>query len=85
MVWAPEHPNAQKSGWVMEHVAIMAAELGRPLRGDENVHHKNGDRRDNRRANLELWSHSQPGGQRVEDKTAWAIELLKIYQPQALK
>ena len=48
---------------------------------DETVHHRNGDRLDNRPENLELWSTAQPKGQRVEDKLAWAYALLARYDP----
>lgn len=70
---------------VMEHRIIMERELGRELLPHENVHHINGVRDDNRPENLELWSTSQPSGQRVVDKVAWAEELLRLYAPNKLR
>lgn len=63
---------------------VMEGLLGRPLYPHENVHHKNGQRGDDSPENLELWSTSQPSGQRVEDKTAWALEWLAQYAPEKL-
>ena len=74
-----DHPMAVKKGYAAEHRLVMAEWLGRPLLVNENVHHRNGDTLDNRLANLELWSTSQPSGQRVVDKVTWAREIIALY------
>jgi len=53
--------------------------LGRPLRADENVHHRDGDKLNNSPDNLELWVRRQPQGVRAVDLVAWALEILDRY------
>lgn len=94
LVKDPTHPNARKNGYVAEHTKVISELLGRPLTEKENIHHRNGIRDDNTTdgplkadpetgrlysGNLELWSTSQPAGQRVGDKVKWAREILELY------
>lgn len=56
-VWAPDHPNAYRSGRIAEHRLVASGIIGRPLRPTEDVHHRNGDPADNRPENLEIVEH----------------------------
>jgi hypothetical protein len=68
-----------------EHRVVMEMMIGRELLPDENVHHINGVRHDNRPENLELWSTLQPPGQRIDQKVDYAWELIRRYDPQHIR
>lgn len=78
-IYLPTHPRAKKNGYIREHTVIMERKLGRFLLKGENVHHINGNKEDNSSDNLELWSTSQPPGQRIKDKVKWAKEIIELY------
>jgi len=79
VLYKPRHPNAWKNQHIHEHVFVMSEHLQRPLKKGENVHHINGDRRDNRIENLELWHRTQPSGQKLSDKIKSSLEFLRNY------
>lgn len=87
MVRRPGHfgkPLGDSKEWFYEHRYEWERhwrEPSEPLREDEHIHHRNGDRSDNRIENLELWAIiQQPAGQRAIDLLNWAYVLRERYQ-----
>jgi hypothetical protein len=76
----PGHPMAGAKSAVLEHRFVMAEHLGRSLYEDETVHHKNGNKLDNRLENLELWTTRHPKGGRAEEMLEWAHEMIRRYE-----
>lgn len=79
ILYYPEHPNANKYGYVKEHTYVMSQHLGRGLYKGESVHHLNGVRDDNRVENLELWTVPPRKNVRVKDAIKDCIEFLAKY------
>jgi hypothetical protein len=67
------------------HRLVMEKHLGRKLKAEEAVHHKNGIRDDNRIENLELWTRKHSSGQRITDLVEHATDILRQYAPERLR
>ena len=65
-----DHPNRTKHNYVLEHRVVIENHIGRLLKEDEVVHHKDGNKKNNSIDNLELmldYEHSRHHG--VENGT----------------
>lgn len=70
-----DHPFATKNGYVLHHRVVMENHIGRLLCRNEIVHHKNGDKKDNRIENLELMTASEHAKLHGSDKVRATTEL----------
>lgn len=59
LIKMPEHHAANPNGYVPEHRYVMEEHLGRPLRRDEQVHHRDGNKANNAIENLQIVTPSE--------------------------
>lgn len=67
-VYFPEHPKANKDGYIMEHDLVMECYIGRHLKDDEVVHHKNHKRDDNKLSNLQLMTVNEHSALHMKER-----------------
>ena len=70
LAYAPKHPHAHKDGYVMLHTVLMERQIGRYLEPNEEVHHINHDRADNRLENLQLMDKHEHRSMHMKERYA---------------
>jgi len=58
-VYKPNSSEARANGYAAEHRVVASKKIGRPLRSNEVVHHRDGNKRNNSPKNLQVMSRAQ--------------------------
>jgi hypothetical protein len=74
-VLVPDHPHADRDGYVAEHRLVAGVREGRILERHEHVHHINGDTFDNRPENLQILTKAEHHQLHRESLNNWYASL----------
>ncbi len=81
MIYIPDHPFFADGQYRREHSFVIYCEtLHRDRHKGETIHHIDGNRLNNDKSNLKLYSSSHPSGQDVTDKLKWCVKFMNDYQ-----
>ena len=58
-IFCPKSSEARSNGFAPEHRVKASQKIGRPIRGNEVVHHIDGNKHNNRIGNLKVMTRSQ--------------------------
>lgn len=75
-VYAPDHPLAQKHGYVLEH-RLVVYESGMAVPPGCHVHHLNGDKADNRLENLRVLPAREHLYSHNGKLTLWQVDAIR--------
>lgn len=77
-VLIPLKDQVGNNKYAMQHRLVMERHLGRKLKDDEVVHHKNHNRSDNRISNLQVMTHSEHSYHHIRKKNGrWSIKYIR--------